>query len=186
MVSTHRFLCPSDLRIATSYPLIPFLVIYHSYVAQTFSLCPIPPHFVKFGNGYTSSYVAQTFSYVRPTSRSRPTKYHTHIRCFLLSESQISRITPTQKFVTSGNPPSKQIWSLPYLHLSELAIMSATNTRSLKIRNTFIVTKYATIRCFLSSGNRRSASRLFPLIQVCTSGNSPSKQLGTLPYLRRC
>ena len=30
--------------------VIPFLVIYHSYVAQTVSLCPIPPHFVKFGN----------------------------------------------------------------------------------------------------------------------------------------
>ena len=30
--------------------IIPFLVIYHSYVAQTVSLCPIPPHFVKFGN----------------------------------------------------------------------------------------------------------------------------------------
>ena len=27
-----------------------------------------------------------------------------------LSESQISRITLTQKSVTSGNPPSKQIW----------------------------------------------------------------------------
>ena len=34
----------------TSGVVIPFLVIYHSFVAQTVSLCPIPPHFVKFGN----------------------------------------------------------------------------------------------------------------------------------------
>ena len=67
-------------------------------------------------------------SYVRTTSRSRPTKYHTHIRCFLLSESQISRITPTQKSVTSGNPPSKQIWfiAIPTAVLALLRCPPAT------------------------------------------------------------
>ena len=45
----------------------------------------------------------------RPPGRD-PTKHHTHIRCFLSSESQISRITLTKKSVTSGNPPSKHFW----------------------------------------------------------------------------
>ena len=47
-----RFLCDSDVCGARGprATVIPFLVTYHSYVAQTVSLCPIPPHFVKFGN----------------------------------------------------------------------------------------------------------------------------------------
>ena len=45
-----KHLVRKQLNLPDEVPLIPFLVIYHSYVAQTVSLCPIPPHFVKFGN----------------------------------------------------------------------------------------------------------------------------------------
>ena len=86
------------------------MVIYHSYVAQTFSLCPIPPHFVKLGNA--TSFFRIGIMSERPPGRDPPNT----IRAFGVSyhlNRRFARITPTQKSVTSGNPPSKQIWFIP-------------------------------------------------------------------------
>ena len=46
------------------------MVIYHSYVAQTVSLCPIPPHFVKFGNA--TSFFRIGIMSERPPGRDPP------------------------------------------------------------------------------------------------------------------
>ena len=54
--------------ISESRPLI-FCRI-RSYVAQTFSLCPIPPHFVKFGNA--TSFFRIGIMSERPPGRDPP------------------------------------------------------------------------------------------------------------------
>ncbi len=83
------------------------MVIYHSYVAQTFSLCPIPPHFVKFGNA--TSFFRIGIMSERPPGRDPPNTIRTFRVSYHLNR-RFARITPTQKSVTSGNPPSKQFW----------------------------------------------------------------------------
>ena len=100
--------------------------IYHgSYVAQTFSLCPIPPHFVKFGNA--TSFFRIGIMSERPPGRDPPNTIRTFGVSYYLNR-RFARITPTQKSVTSGNPPSKQIWfiAIPTTVLALLRCPPAT------------------------------------------------------------
>ena len=82
------------------------MVIYHSYVAQTVSLCPIPPHFVKIGNA--TSFFRIGIMSERPPGRDPSNTIRTFGVSYYLNR-RFARITLTQKSV-SGNPPSKQIW----------------------------------------------------------------------------